>query len=265
MDAPRTELDETFTTDTLDPDVWFPWYLPHWSSRAESAATYELTGDGLVLRIPEDQPLWCPDLHEEPLRVSCIQTGSCSGPVGSPVGQQPFAEGLVVREEQPAFWGYVPDFRQPGHLEVRMRATITERSMFAFWLSGIEDRPERSGEVCVAEVFGDTIDQGCTEVGMGVHRFRDPALFEQFGTEPLALDVAELHTYAVDWAPGGSPSLAFGIDGHEVRRLDQVPDYPLQLMIGVFDFPGRASGDDPAPVPELVVAHVRGSYGRLEG
>lgn len=273
MDAPRPEprheLDETFAAGTLDPDVWFPWYLPHWSSRAASAATYELTGEGLVLRIPEDQPRWCPDHHEEPLRVSCVQTGSFSGPVGSAVGQQPFAEGLVVAEEQPAFWGYTPDLRQPGHLEVRMRATITARSMFAFWLSGIEDRPERSGEVCVAEVFGDALRPGWAEVGMGVHRFRDPALFEQFAPEPLALDVAELHTYAVDWAPG---SLAFSVDGHEVRRLDQVPDYPMQLMIGVFDFPAKAQapgdGDgngDGVPVPELVVAHVKGSYGRLEG
>jgi hypothetical protein len=266
VSASRTEIDERFTAATLDPDVWFPWYLPHWSSRAGSAATWALTGEGLVLRIPEDQPPWCPQQHEEPLRVSCIQTGSFSGPVGSAVGQQPFRDGLVVREEQPAFWGYTPDFREPGHVEVRMRATITERSMFAFWLSGIEDRPERSGEVCVAEVFGDAVRDGHAEVGMGVHRFRDPALVEQFAPEPLALDVAELHTYGVDWEPG---SLAFTVDGHVVRRLDQTPDYPLQLMIGVFDFPARAAeaaaGDGPVPVPELVVAHVRGFRGTLEG
>lgn len=266
MDAPRTEIDETFAAGTLDPDVWFPWYLPHWSSRAASAATYELTGEGLVLRIPEDQPLWCPDTHEEPLRVSGVQTGNFSGPVGSTVGPQPFREGLVVREEQPAAWGYTPDFRVAGHLEARMRATITERSMFGFWLSGIEDRPERSGEVLLVEVFGDAVDGGYAEVGMGIRKFRDPALWEAFAPERLAIDVAELHTYSVDWEPG---SLVIGVDGHEVRRLDQTPDYPTQLMIGVFDFPakaaGDAAGDGPVPVPELVVAHVRGSYGRLVG
>lgn len=31
-----------------------------------------------------------------------------------------------------------------------VRGSVTERSMFAFWMSGIEDQPERSGEICVA-------------------------------------------------------------------------------------------------------------------
>ena len=43
-----------------------------------------------------------------------------------------------MREEQPTLWGYTPRY---GQIEVRMRATITSRSMFAFWMSGIEDRP----------------------------------------------------------------------------------------------------------------------------
>jgi hypothetical protein len=38
----RTELDERFPGDALDLDVWFPYYLPHWSSRAESAASYSV-------------------------------------------------------------------------------------------------------------------------------------------------------------------------------------------------------------------------------
>ena len=58
--------------------------------------------------------------------------------------------------------------------------------------------------------------------------------------------------YAVDWRPG---SLLFSIDGDVVRRIDQAPDYPVQLMIGVFDFP--AKGGAPA-VPEMVVSRVRG-------
>jgi hypothetical protein len=44
----------------------------------------------LHLTIPSDQPLWCDGLHEEPLRVSVVQTGSFAGPLGSMIGQQPF-------------------------------------------------------------------------------------------------------------------------------------------------------------------------------
>ncbi len=248
--VPET-LDERFTGDDLDREVWFPYYLPHWSSRAASAATYEVRDGGLRLTIPADQPLWCPDLHPEPLRVSCLQAACLAGPVGSTRGQQPFTEGLVVREEQPDFRGLTPTY---GHLEVTMRATVTARSMVAFWLSGIEDVPEHSGEICVAEVFGETVADGTAAVGTGLHRFRDPALTEEFSAERMTLDVARDHTYAVDWAPG---SLVFAVDGAVVRRIAQAPDYPVQLMLGVFDFPAKApAGQTGVPVPELVVSSV---------
>ena len=253
MVVPRLALDERFSGDTLDPEVWFPYYLPHWSSRAASAATWWVKDGELHLSIPIDQPLWCADLHEEALRVSCIQTGSFAGPLGSTIGQQPFREGLEVHEEQPTMWGYTPHY---GHIEVRMRAVVTVRSMFAFWMSGVEDRPERSGEICVAEVFGDAVRDGSADVGTGLHRFRDPLLVEAFSADPLPIDVAEFHTYSVDWRPG---ALAFTVDGDVVRRLDQAPDYPVQLMIGVFDFPAKGGPDGAeVPVPELVVSHVGG-------
>lgn len=188
MLAAPLELEERFTGDTLDPDVWFPYYLPHWSSRARSAATCSVRDGELHLSVP--------------------------------VG------------------------------------VVTARSMFAFWMSGIEDRPERSGEICVAEVFGEGVRGSSADVGIGVHRFRDPALVEEFAAGPLAIDVTEFHTYGVDWRPG---SLAFTVDGEVVRQLDQAPGYPMQLMIGVFDFPARAAADDvEVPVPQLVVSHVRG-------
>ena len=71
----------------------------------------------------------------------------------------------------------------------------------------------------------------------------------------LPLDVAEFHDYAVDWTPG---RLVFSVDGEAVRELYQAPDYPVQRMIGVFDFPGQAGGRAPGFVPGLVVSAVRG-------
>jgi hypothetical protein len=249
----RTELDERFSGDTLDSEIWFPYYLPHWSSRSRSAATYSIQDGELRLSIPADQPLWCPDLHQEPLRVSCIQSGSFAGPLGSSIGQQPFREGLEVREEQPTLWGYTPHY---GRVEVQMRGAITPRSMFSFWMSGIEDSPERSGEICVAEVFGGTILESSAEIGIGVKKLGDPALSQEFSPHRIEIDVSEFHTYGVGWGPGW---LEFTIDDEVVRRLDQAPDYPMQLMIGVFDFPAKARTDEEVvPVPELVVSRVRG-------
>ena len=253
MGTTTVSLDERFTGTTLDQDVWLDSYLPQWSSRANARATWAIAEDGLHLSIPVDQQRWCPEQHPEPLRVSCLQSGCFAGPIGSAVGQQPFRDGLEVREEQPTMWGCTPHF---GRIEVRMRMAITARSMAAFWLAGIEDRPERSGEICVAEVFGDAVHAGGAAVGMGLHAFRDPALTEEWATEPLAIDVAEVHTYGVDWRPG---AVAIEVDGVVVRRVAQAPDYPMQLMIGVFDFPAKAVDAEPVPVPELVVERVTAS------
>jgi len=253
MTVTRLALDERFTGDDLDRDVWFPYYLPHWSSRSRSTATYALSDDGLHLSIPVDQPLWCPDLHDEPLRVSGIQSGSFAGPLGSTIGQQPFRDGLVVEEEQPTFWGYTPHY---GHIEITMRGVIGTRSMFALWMSGIEDRPERSGEICVAEVFGDRAGDGRAEVGLGSRRFRDPLLTGDFSTISVDFDVADFHTYGVHWREG---RVDFEIDGEQVRTVDESPDYPMQLMIAVFDFPAKAPVDEiEVPAPELIVSRVAG-------
>lgn len=240
------QLEERFAGTRLDPDVWLPYYLPHWSSRAGSRATHEVRDGALHLSIPAGQGLWCEGLHETPLRVSVIASGEVTG-------AQAFRPGLAVAEEQPEFRGYTPD---GGHIEIRCRGVVTARSMFAFWLSGIEDRPERSGEICVMEIFGEAVRDGSADVGIGVKKLGDPKLTQEFSADPLPIDPAGFHTYAVDWRPG---SLEFAVDGEIVKRCAQAPDYPVQLMIGVFDFPDRAADvPGPVPVPEMVVSHVIG-------
>src|SRR3954452_13579544 len=113
-------FEDHFDGGALDTAVWVPSYLPMWSSRAASAATYELRDSELRLSIPPGQGLWCPDEHP-PLRVSGIQSGVWSGAVGSTRGQQPFREGLVVREFQPEQRGLTP---LHGRIEVRARMEL---------------------------------------------------------------------------------------------------------------------------------------------
>jgi hypothetical protein len=258
MPGPR-EIDERFDGGRLDESAWTPAYLPAWSSMRDAAATYEVDGDGLHLTIPPDQGLWCPDLHDGPLRVSAVQSGNWSGPVGSALGQQPFRAGLVVREAQRTTWGFTPHH---GYVEVQCRATLTERSMFSAWMVGLEDEPDRCGEICIVEVFGDTLTTGpagepVAGLGCGVKKIRDPRLVQEFAADPYPIDVGVDHRYAVSWRPG---RVEFLVDDVTVKAVEQAPDYPMQLIVGVFDFPDRApAGQAEAPVPELVVRRV---YGR---
>ena len=57
-------------------------------------------------RIFGDRPVWCPDLYDPLLRVSAVQSGNWSGPVGTTLGPQPFRNGLIVREQQAESHGY---------------------------------------------------------------------------------------------------------------------------------------------------------------
>ena len=193
---------ETFDGSDLDGSRWLPHYLPQWSSRAESAAAYEVAGSELRLSIPLDQGLWCAGTHAKPLRVSGVQSGVFSGPVGSTIGQQPFVADQVVRAEQPAWWGWTPEL---GRIEVRARMGLAQTSMASVWMVGLEDSPERCGEICLFEVFGNTIaaDGSSADVGTGLHPFRDPSLVEEFSADQQLIDVRQPHTYAVEWRPEG--------------------------------------------------------------
>jgi Glycosyl hydrolases family 16 len=242
------EFTERF--DRLDPSVWTDGYLPAWSSRDAAAASYSVGSHGLVLSIPDGQQLWCPDDHPTPLRVSGIHSANRSGPVGSHDAQQLFRDGQVVREQQPTLLGFAPHF---GTIAVTCMARLTPRSMFSAWMVGLEDRPERCGEICLMEVFGNTVAGGTAAVGQGIHKFRDPALREDFAAEQRVIDVAEPHTYRADWRPG---RVTFSIDGTRTRVCDQAPDYPMMLILGLFDFPAQPGGNG---VPEFQVTEVVGT------
>lgn len=243
-----------FDGSELDTEVWIPHYLPQWSSRADTAATYEVAGSELRLTIPAGQGLWCPEDHDPPLRVSGVQSGVFSGEVGSTVGQQPYRDGLVVREAQPTQWGWTPEY---GLLEVRARMELSARSMAAVWMVGLEDKSSRSAEICIFEVFGDAVGgEPTAAVGMGVHPFRDPAVTDEFAAPRIPIDVSRFHLYAADWRPG---RVDFSIDERRVKTVHQAPAYPMQMMIAVFDFPAKDGASAYADhVPALAVDHVRG-------
>ncbi|MEU4291068.1 glycoside hydrolase family 16 protein [Kribbella sp. NPDC026596] len=252
MPATRGDLvfEDDFEASSLDRSAWSPHYLPHWSSRAASAATYRLNDSCLTLSIPPEQGLWCEGDHKPDLRVSGIQSGNYSGPVGSTIGQQPYREGLVVREAQQEFWGWTPN---GGYVELRARADLSPRSMVSLWMVGLEDQPERCGEICVMEVFGDAIVPGdSTAVGMGLKTIRDPSVPQDFEAIRLPLDLRDFHTYAVQWASGEA---TFFVDGAPMRRCSGAPTYPLQLMLAVFDFPDGSANDH---VPTFTVDSIRG-------
>lgn len=241
------EFEDTFDGDELDTTRWLPYYLPHWSSRERSAARY-LVRDGLLrLRIEEDQQPWCPELDGD-LRVSSLQTGELAGALGSTLGQHRFSEDAVVREEQPTVSLYTPLY---GRIELRARANDDPRAMVALWMIRY-DKHHRSSEICVCEIFGSEIGEDHALVGVGVHPFGDERIVDDFSKARVEIDARDFHVYATEWTPD---AVSFFVDDALVKAVAQSPDYPMQLMLNIYEFPGEPTGAYPK---EFVVDYVRG-------
>lgn len=236
----------------LDTGQWLPHYLPQWSSREASRARYSIAGGLLTLRIDADQPPWSPE-YDGTVRVSNLQTGVRSGPLGSDSGQHPFRVGLVVREAQETQLLYTP---RHGLIEVRARASSDPHSMVALWMIGVERSPEQSSEICVMEIFGSEVHPQSALVGMGVHPFADPGIVDDFAKVTMTGDATDFHVYSAEWSPLG---VRFYIDDVLVRETAQSPGYPMQLMLDIFHFPsgGDAAGSGDYP-KEFQVDWVRG-------
>jgi hypothetical protein len=223
------EIEDDFDQPVLDDRLWVPYYLPHWSSRAASAARYGLADGTLRLLIEADQQPWCPEFDGW-LRVSSLQTGVHAGPLGSPAGQHRFRDRLVVREEQSAVALYTPQY---GLFEIRARAIADPNTMVALWMVGYEDEPWRSAEICIFEIFGRDMTGGDAAVGMGVHPFGDPTIVDDFAAERLPIDAREFHTYSAEWTP---EHVGFYVDERLIRVVRQSPAYPMQFMLSVYEF-----------------------------
>ncbi len=245
------EFEDTFDDETLDACHWIPYYLPHWSTRERSAARYDIRDGCLRLFIEADQTPWCPEF-DDAVRVSSLQTGVYAGPVGTSIGQHRFNPEAVVREEQQSLRLYTPLF---GFIEMRAKGLDDPRNMVSLWMIGYEDEPERSAEICICEIFGRDVGEHETKIGMGVHPFGDPAIVDEFSTETVGIDARRFHVYAADWTTEG---IAFLVDGQVVKTVEQSPAYPMQLMLGIYEFSDENASPAAAYPKLFVVDYVRG-------
>ena len=125
------------------------------------------------------------------------------------------------------------------------------------WLSGFEEHPHGSGEICVIEVFRTKRERArSAEMGVGVKKLRNPRLVQDFVTPRLAIDVSEFHTYDVEW---DRQTAAFYVDGLPLHSCAEPPTYPLQAMLAVFDFPNWSTGDDDHLEPSFDIDWIEGS------
>jgi hypothetical protein len=251
----RLEVDDRFDGPDLDRNLWLPSYLPQWAGRSRSAARFDLVGGRLHLRIDADQPAWAPEL-DGPMRVSSLQTGVYAGPLGSTIGQHRVHPEAVVVEEQTPLRLHTPRY---GAFVLTAAWDPRPDQMVAFWMIGYEDEPQRSGEICICEIFGDEAGPDAALIGMGLHPFGDPELVDDFDKVHVPIDVRDMHEYAAVWTPH---DVTFHVDGEPVKHVDQSPGYEMQFMLGIYDFGRQRPRQPSAP---FVVDRVRSFAPRPAG
>lgn len=242
--APDVEDD---FTGPLRPDLWIDHYLPHWTTPERSAARYEVSAHGLQLRIEADQPDWREE--DAPLRVANLQTGTFSGGIGSRRGTHRHREdGLDVRTPTPTRLLWAPS---AGRIDVTVSASTDPGCMLAAWLVGTEHLSEEdAGEICVFEIDADAI--GATTVARsGLKAHGDPRLVTDMTDVEIPYDASRPHTWTVVWGDGET---TIGCEGVVVRTIAQAPDYPLFLMLDLFEI-GGPGGSYPKTA---LLHHVRG-------
>lgn len=71
----------------------------------------------------------------------------------------------------------------------------------------------------------------------------------ELAVEPLEIDAREFHIYSADWTP---EQVSFEVDGDPVKTVRQSPVYPMQLMLGIYEFPGENEERVPEAYPKGV-------------
>ncbi len=231
-------------------DLWVTHYLPHWTTPDRSAARYDVTAVGLRLRIDEDQPHW--RREDAPLRVSSLQTGTFSGELGSLRGTHRHRDdGLVVRSPSPTSLLWAPS---AGRVEVTVSASRDPDCMLAAWLVGTEHETDgAAGEVCIFEIDAAAVGPATT-ARSGVKGHGDPRLTTDMAQVELPFDASRPHTWTVVWGDGQT---IIGCGDVTLRRVHQAPEYPLFLMLDLFEIGNSGGG-----YPKTAMIHrVRGWQG----
>lgn len=123
--------------------------------------------------------------------------------------------------------------------------------MLAAWLVGTEHLSARhSGELCLFEIDASAIGPS-TRARTGIKAHGDPDLTTNMFEVDLPFDATRPHTWTVIWGDGRT---IIGCNDVVVCQVDQAPDYPMFLLIDLFEI-GPPGGQYPK---EAILHRIRG-------
>lgn len=140
-----------------------------------------------------------------------------------------------------------------GRVDVTVSATRDPGCMLAAWLVGTEHLDARqAGEICLFEIDADAIGVDATTARAGIKAHGDARLVTDMIDVRIPVDATRPHTWTAIWGAGET---VIGCEGVVLRRLSQAPDYPLFLMLDLFEV--EAPGGS---YPKTAVLHRVGGW-----
>ena len=187
-------------------------------------ADYEVSNGTLKLRIQPGHPNRYNNYDIPGFKVSGIETYNYSFNTLYVNGTEELSE---------AYEGYATQY---GYFEVRCKMPSCDGGgHVAFWMSGAQkdagstgSGSVQSGEIDILETPFYAPNAHFTRV----FQWTDENLTDWYEGIPLEGDyVNEWHTFAVDWRP---EYLAFYVDGVEVSRTEQSPQYEMYIILSIY-------------------------------
>jgi len=108
--------------------------------------------------------------------------------------------------------------------------------------------------VRIFEIDAEAVGQSSTRARVGVKAHHDPRLVADMHEVDVAVGAGQAHTWSARWGPEG---VVIACEGNVVYASRQRIDYPLQLMIDLFEL---GAHDDDGHYPKTAMVHrVRGA------
>ena len=221
---------DEFEGDELDFTKWLPQYLPHGTTSLSGfMADYEVSDGSLKLQIDENRPTFYESESSQGFKVSGIQTYNKNG----------LHEKTAIGANVVPYEGYTTQY---GYFEIRAKMPACGGGgHVAFWMIGTQAdaREDGSGSLQTAEI--DVVETSFIAPNLHspkVYNWTDEDLKNWRADVPMEGDyTGKWHTYAMDWTP---EYLAFYVDGVEVARTEQSPQYEMCLILSMYinDEPG---------------------------
>ncbi len=248
---------DEFDDSDLNEDLWFKWYMPHWTDRKKCEAKYEMKDGNIELIVTPDMVPWDPKYDNETV-ISGIQTGEKNELHSWSAGYK------GIKHSEDTVLNHIQKY---GYYEIRAKIAKGGGLHSAWWMIGFQqDSPTwkksiQNAEVDIFEALG---RNGTKNLKFNLIKWGDKSLRSSniLHENTLDFDMSEdFHVYGFEW---DETSMNLYVDGELFRTYDQSVAYPMITLLGLYEKRHKGAWtrpfDDTVPYPKKFIVDYWRAY-----